>query len=321
MKRFGHTGAIFQIFCGTLLLATPVLAQDSNILHPIEEIEQKLQHESFDIFKMRDARFEGDLPKRVIVKWPDGKHMQLKWKRAPRRGWGVNNEPRYEIAAYRLQKLFLEPQEYVVPPTTGRTWPLSEYRKIEPGVSPTFSGTDCVFFCLQYWLEGVTSEGVYDKSRFRSDTTYAKHLANMNILSYLVKHKDANVGNFLVSSDPENPRVFVVDNSMAFASLESDKGVDWQDLRVDRLPKETVARLRQIQKEDLEKTLGVVAQFSIIEGQLVPAEKTENLAKKKGVRRSNGIIQFGLTNYEINGVYKRLRKLLKRVDESKVKTF
>jgi hypothetical protein len=58
----------------------------------------------------------------------------------------------------------------------------------------------------------------------------------MNILSYLIEHKDSNVGNFLISKDATNPRVFAVDNSYAFGSPESDRGHDWRFIRVKRLP-------------------------------------------------------------------------------------
>ena len=45
--------------------------------------------------------------------------LKAKWKRAPWMGEGINNSPRREIGAYAAQKLFLQPWEYVVPPTLG----------------------------------------------------------------------------------------------------------------------------------------------------------------------------------------------------------
>ena len=304
-----------------LFLVFPALAQDSNILHPIQELEQKLKREPFEIFRIRGSRFEGDLTKRAILRWSDGIPIQVKWKRAERGGWAVNNQPRYEIAAYELQKLFLEPEEYVVPPTAGRSLPLDQYQEIEPDVKPTFKNTTCVFFCLQYWLEEVTSKKIYDKKRFKSDTTYAKHLGNMNILSYIIRHNDSNEGNFLISKDSANPRVFAVDNGFAFGNLESDRGFKWRKIRVKSLPEKTIGRLRKIQKGDLEKTLGVVAQFQIQQGQLISVPASESLNAKKGVRVTNDIVQFGLTESEINGVFNRIKKLLKQVDSGKIKTF
>jgi len=304
-----------------LLFSIVGVAQDSNIKHSIEELEHKLQHESFEIFRKRDARFQGDLTKVLIVVWPDGKRMRVKMKRAPRGGSAFNNEPRYEIAAYRLQKLFLEPDEYVVPPTVGRSLPLKRYHLIEPQVSPTFSKTDCVFFLFQYWLENVTSENIYDKKRFDSDSTYAKHLANMNILAHLIDHKDSNKGNFLVSSDPDNPRAFAVDNGVSFRSLASDRGEVWRKMRVKRVPRRTIERLKMITEEQMQQFLGVVAQYEIQNGQLQPVEPSNNLNEGKGIRRSGDIIQMGLTKNEIRSAFKRVQSLVKRTQSGKMKMF
>ncbi|MFQ5824684.1 MAG: hypothetical protein ACE5JB_11555 [bacterium] len=320
MKNIKFRVRIFFLFFSLLFLSLQAIAQDSNILYPIEEIEQRLIYEPFDIIRFRDSRFEGDITKRVILKYHDTM-IQVKWKRSARGGRAPNNEPRYEIAAYKLQKLFLDPEDYVVPPTVGRCMPVGQYRKLEPGIDPTFKKTSDVVFVLQYWLENVTSKNIYDKKRFASDTSYARHLGNMNIFSYLIKHSDSNIGNFLISTDPTNPRVFAVDNGLAFGNLESTRGYEWRDIRLKRLPKETIDRLRGIQLEDLERTLGVVAQFEMKDGYLVPVEATQNLNKGKGVRQSNGIIQFGLTSKEIKEVYKRLNKILKRIDKGKIKTF
>ncbi|MFQ5707737.1 MAG: hypothetical protein ACE5HO_09830 [bacterium] len=321
MHKIKNTLRAILFWGGSLAVLLPVFAQDSNIRLPIEEIEQRMMYQPFEIFRFRDARFEGDITKRGILRWPDGTVMQVKWKRSAPGGWAVNNQPRYEIAAYELQKLFLDPQEYVVPPTCGNSLPLAQYREIEPDVKPTFKNTDSVFFVLQYWLEEVTQGKIYDKKRFKSDSTYARHLGNMNILSYLIKHNDSNVGNFLISTDPANPRVFAVDNGLAFGNLESNRGVEWRRIRVKRLPLKTVDRLRTVAEEDLTQTLGVVAQFEIKEGRLMPAQPTENLNPNKGVRVSKRFIQFGLTRSEIRGVSDRMRKLLKRVDSGKIKTF
>ncbi|MFQ5605662.1 MAG: hypothetical protein ACE5HS_20515, partial [bacterium] len=321
MKRIRGTLRAIVFWGSSLSILLPVFAQDSNILHPIEDIERRLLYEPFEVFTLRNLRLQGNVPKRAILRWSDGVAMQVKWKRAERGGWAVNNQPRYEIAAYELQKLFLDPGSYVVPPTIGRSLPLDEYRQFESIVEPTFRNTNCVFLCLQYWLEEVTAKKIYDKKRFNSDTTYARHLGNMNILSYLIKHNDSNVGNFLISKDPGNPRVFAVDNGFAFGRLESTKGYKWRNIRVKYLPEKTIDRLRRIQEGDLVNALGVVAQYEIKNGQLIPVVPTHALDDNKGVRISNEIIQFGLTKREIRGVFDRMKRLLKLVDSGKIKTF
>jgi hypothetical protein len=301
--------------------ALTAFGEDSNILYPIDEIEQMLKHQYFDIFRISGSRFKEDLTKRAILKFPVNKMVQVKWKRSAEDGWQTNNEPRYEIAAYEIQKLFLDPDEFIVPPTAARVLPISQYKRIEPGASPTFRGTQDVIYVLQYWLERVSTDDIYDKKRFESDLTYAKHLANMNILAYLIDHKDSNKGNFLISTDPDNPRVFAVDNGFAFESPKSKRGTYWRKIQVKKLPKKTVDRLRGISRQDLDEKLGVVAQFEMNNRTLNLVESTAKLDKHQGVHRSGNIIQFGLREREIDGVARRLNKLLEQVDSGKIKTF
>jgi len=295
--------------------------QDGNFTLPVPEIERRLRHEPLEIFRFRNSRFEGDITKRVILKWRDGSFMQVKWKRAPAGGWGTNNEPRYEIAAYKLQQLFLDPENYVVPPTVARTLPLDQYHAIDKAGEPTFKNSSSVLFVLQYWLENVTADDVFDKKRFNSDSTYARHLSNMNVLSHLIDHKDANIGNFLKSTDPKNPRVYAVDNSLAFASPESNRGFEWRKLRVNRLPKQTVERLQHIDLEMLRQSLDVVAQLEIRDGLLMVVEATAAIDPDQGVRQEENVVQFGLTAFEIKNVNERLQKLLKMVQSNKIKIF
>ncbi len=317
-----------SIFKTTLVIgmvaafALTAFGQDSNILHPIDQIEQMFKYEYFEIFRIRGSRYKNDLTKRAILKFPGTKMVQVKWKRAAESGWAINNEPRYEIAAYELQKLFLDPEEFVVPPTVARALPVSQYQGIERGVSPTFEDTHDVIYVLQYWLEKVGVDNIHDKKRFKADLTYARHLANMNILAYLINHKDSNKGNFLISTDLNNPRVFAVDNGFAFETPgESNRGNEWREIRVKKLPKKTVARLRGISREDLDQKLGVVAQFEMNNGFLNLVESTSKLEKGKGVHKTANIVQFGLTKSEIGGVAHRLKKLLEQLDSGKIKTF
>ncbi len=316
------TSSIIYILVCALCLSIPVYAQDQNILHSIADIEQRLMYEPFEIFKLRPSRFQGDITKRLIVIWSDDIRMQLKLKKAPRGGSKVNNQPRYEVAAYKIQKLILDPENYVVPPTVARCFDLQNYQQFfEPEASPTFKNSPSVFCVLQYWLENVTSNNIYDKKLFEANESYARNLGNLNIVSYLIRHNDSNKGNFLISTDMSNLRVFAVDNGLAFNSAESDRGVEWRRIKVKKLPLVTIDRLRKIQMEDLTKTLGVVAQFEIKGGLMAPVEATETINKKKGVRTTDSIVQFGLTEKEIKDVYKRLERLLKRIDSNKIETF
>lgn len=296
-------------------------AQDANVDFPVDSIEQWLGYQSLEVVASSGSRFEHDRTLRVTLRLPNALGFPVKWAKAPPFGEEFNNAPRYELAAYELQKLFLAEPDYVVPPTVIRAFPLEWCRRFDREAEPTFRGTHSVVVVLQYWLRDVTFDGWWDEDRFRQDVRYAWHLANMNILTHLIDHKDSNLGNFLVSQDSANPRAFTVDNGLSFESPTSDRGTEWGDIRVDRLPQATVERLRQVTQQDLEAALGVLVQFEIHDGMLVRVEPTENLDPGKGVRRKDDVIQFGLTEREIRNLYRRVEKLLEGVDEGKYELF
>ena len=174
---------------------------------------------------------------------------------------------------------------------------------------------------LQFWTVGVTSTNVFDEERAKRDTTYARHLGNANILTYLIKHGDANKGNVLVSEDSTNPRVFAVDNGVSFASQPSNRGIEWSRLRVKAVPRATIERLRQISADELTAALGVLAQFELRDGEYVPVPLGTNIGPDRGVRRKGTTLQLGLTAREISAVRERLDQLLRDVDKGKLATF
>lgn len=292
-----------------------------NYLHPIEKIEALLWYGNFDLFRIRPSRFEGDMTKRAILRFATSTYIQVKWKCAPPGGEAFNNQPRYEVAAYELQKLFLDEQDYIVPPTALRGLSYALYKNLDPDGVRTFRNPDVVFFTLQYWLENVTTERVFDKARFERDPSYAYALCVANIFSYIVRHSDANQGNFLISTLPEKPRIFAVDNGVAFESEKSDRGDRWSRMLVDRLPAGPINRLRKLTLADLTARLETVAQFEIHYGIPVLIPPIENLQPDRGVRRRENVIQFGLTRSEIEGVMKRIEELLKRIDEGKLAVY
>jgi hypothetical protein len=304
-----------------ILLVARAHAQDANFLVPIDVIERRLLVEPLVVLDERGSRAEGDRTSRVVLTYPDSSVMVVKWAKSAPGGATFNNEPRYEIAAYLLQKLFLDEADFVVPPTLPRAVPLSWLKQYDPQASSTFDKTSSVVMVMQYWLQQVTPDKFYDEKRLESDSIYARHFGDFNVLTYLVRHNDSNVGNFLISQNAENPRVFSVDNGVAFRSPISNRGYEWRDLKVKKLPRATVERLRKITHEDLERALGVVAHFEIRDGELVAAEASANLNAGRGVRRTDQAVQFGLTTAEIRDVENRIRDLIKRLDEGKIAVF
>jgi hypothetical protein len=72
---------------------------------------------------------------------------------------------------------------------------------------------------------------------------------------------------------------------------------------------------------ELEAALGVVAEVTILDGQLVPAALGANLAPRRGVRMVEDRVQVGLTSSEIRDIESRIRRLLRRVDRGSIETF
>jgi hypothetical protein len=298
-------------------MAAPAAGQDANIMFPVDSIERLLAYEPFEIVDMRGSRAEGDRTSRATLTFADGTLLLAKWAPAPPGGETFNNVPRFEVAAYEIQKLFLDPEDYVVPPTVIRAFPLAWVESVdEDNARPTTYGTESVLVVLQYWLFSVTPDDFWDEDRFAADTAYARHFGNFNILTYLVRHNDENVGNFLISQSPTNSRVFSVDNGVTFSSEESDRGHRWRNLRIDRLPAAAIDRLRSLTEEDVIRQLETVAQFRIREdGQLERMESTENLRENEGFRREDDLVQLGLTRREIRDVWRRIERLLSDVED------
>ncbi len=64
--------------------------------------------------------------------------------------------------------------------------------------------------------------------------------------------------------------------------------------------------------------LAVVAQFAIRDGMLIAVPPGPPLPEDEPVRVSEGIVQFGLTWKEIDGMEFRVGKLLERLDAGEV---
>jgi hypothetical protein len=315
-----------------VILGGPVAASgqvvptgNTNILYPIEYIEERLRAPELDIVELDRSRpVEADRARRVVLAGRDGEPpMQVHWKPVAPPGHGFNNEPRYELAAYQFQKLFLAEDEYVVPPAVLRAMPIDAYQEVQAFRHPTIRGTRSVLFLLSYWIQNLAVDTVdpFQPSMFELNPSYHRHFANANLLTHLIDHKDGNHGNLLVSRDGLNMRVFAVDNDVAFRSQTSDRGDRWRQLHVDQLPAATVERLRGITKDQLEAELAVLAEFQIVGEYLEPVEPGPNAGPRRGVRVGDGRVQFGLTQGEINDLDRRIRSLVRDVDRGRIRVF
>lgn len=323
IRRAGIAGVVTAL----LLLpgaagATRLAAQDANFARPIAEIERRLQDETFTIISWHGSRAVQDRTHRVAMSFADSMILLGKWATAPVNGAAFNNEPRYELGAYVVQKLFLEHDEYVVPPTVIRAFDIGFAQEWVPEMRPTFrDAPGSVVVALQYWMNQVSPDDFWDSRRAEDDSVYARHIGNMNILTYLIRHRDANVGNFLISVDSANPRVFSVDNGVSFESEASNRGTEWSRLRIERVPARTIERLRQVTREELDRVLGVLVEFELRDGVLIAVAPGENLNPGRGIRQNDERIQIGLTSREISGVENRIRNLLEQVDRGRYTVF
>ena len=251
------------------------------------------------------------------------RRLAAKWKPAPRRLDLVNNSPRKEVAAYEVQKLFLAPRDFVVPTARLRCLRPGDFsgrRRIRP---VTVRGTDCEIGVLSLWLDGVTLPApLLDRDRFKWDLRYAERLADFNLAMYLIEHSDGRRGNFLVAEQGLAPRIFSVDNGVAFGGFFYNWFVpNWKKLRVPALRRESIERLRAVRRGDVER-LGVVAQLEVdTRRHFAAVDPGPNLDPRLGVRFEGRTIQFGLAEGEIEALWERIEHLLEDVDRGRVAVF
>jgi hypothetical protein len=248
--------------------------------------------------------------------------LTVKWAPAPAKtadGWDAS--PRKETAAFAVQRWFLPPNDWVVPPTTMRCVPVDAYRRLVPDVSPTIEGTQCVLGLVAIWLGHVKPpEVILDVDRFEHDRTYAGHLADFNLFTYLVEHRDGRGGNILASDDRE--RIYAVDNGIAFGNLVWNYFVtNWDVLRVPGLRRDAVDRLRRVTPQDVDQLMVVAELRADAHGVLQPVRPTAPIDPSKGVRVRDGRVQLGLTAVEAHAVGERIQRLLARVDAGEIPLF
>jgi len=252
-----------------------------------------------------------------------------KWR--PQSSADIINEPRKELAAYAVQKLFLDDAELVIPPTVAHCFPLPEYRNFVPEASATFDGSDCVFGFASYWLESVKTAksaredgllaagvGAWDPNLFESDRLYRRSISHTNLLTYLINHGDAHNEQFVLEQTARGVRTYVVDNSIAFRSIKNPMLLfreDWSKVRVPLLPRRTVERLQALTDEDFAR-LAIVVELERRGADLVPVAPTPvtSASDGKALAWAGDHLRIGLTPGEIELVHSRVRDLLARPD-------
>jgi hypothetical protein len=301
---------------------------------PPGRAEELMLHREFERESARGAGAGTTGAKELTLRFPkDDVSFHVKWKEMDR-GWkpfwgyldGVNNSPRKEIAAWKIQELFLDPEDYVVPFTLAFCLPLEGY--LDASATPTREDSKCVLGVFAMWLNDLTlPEPLFDEERFGRDYAYAYYFSNLNLFTYLVKHHDGREGNFLISKHAARPQIFSIDNGVSFG--DSFNGLfynwfvsNWNSLHVPALRKESIDRLRKLREGDVIKQLGVVAQLELnADGIFVNVPPGENLNPADGVRIEGNTIQLGLSEDELEDVWERIEDLIEDVDEGDISVF
>jgi hypothetical protein len=254
--------------------------------------------------------------------------IRAKW-RAESTG-DLVNEPRKELAAYAVQKLFLDESEYVVPPTAAHCFAVAEYARFDGKAKPTLPGTSCILGYTSYWLEGVQTvnaargsgqlgkgQGIWDAELFQRDPEYRQSVEDSNLLTYSINHGDAHGEQFVLQRFPRGLRAYVVDNSIAFRSIKNPMLLlrqDWSEIQVPALSRKAVARLQKLTQADFAR-LGNISELELRDGTLVNVRPSAPLASDGTTMTWTGSrLRIGLTKGEIALVETQIKDLLSRPD-------
>jgi hypothetical protein len=255
-----------------------------------------------------------------------GDDYKIKAKKVPPDLDGVNNAPRKELAAYELQKLFLDPEDYVVPATSLRCIPMDLWRE-DHGADekPNIPGIDeCQLVLVALWLKDVRLPAVLlDRERFLTEPSYAYHMSNLNVFSYLTEHQDGREGNFLVSND-DRRQVFAIDNGVSFGQpwpFYNWFVPNWDVLRVPAVREDSIDRLRALRREDLDSLLVVAQLEPDADGILQLVSPGPPQVPETGATQDGTTVQFGLTEDEIDDVWERIEDLIEDVDDGELPVF
>lgn len=284
-----------------------------------QSVEEALAWSDFELQDLSDVRFDGDRNKHAWFVTPSGQRIEVKVQRINSMREEYNENPRYDIVSYEVQKLFLEPEDYVVPPAVLRSQPVDITRTWDAEAVEVAKGTGASVFLLQAWLpESNPLDKEVDFERIATDPGYARAWANFNVLTYMIRHNDSNKGNALIIEDDENPRIFAVDNNVAYLSDESNQGNVWRKLWTDRLPREMIDRLLALDKATITAALETVAEFQLVDGIYQPVAPGDVMSRRHGVRRKGDRMQLGLTAREIWEMERRLKKLQRDIMDKKI---
>lgn len=121
----------------------------------VERIEGWLANGTYEI---RDARSDGPSRFALTLSLPDGTSVPARFRRAPDGLESSDDHPRRQLAAYEVQKLFLDPARYLIAPTVFTCIPVETDAATLPDLAP-HDGVDCALGVLSLADEGARPTG------------------------------------------------------------------------------------------------------------------------------------------------------------------
>jgi len=317
-----HVVACLTLLAAGLYGLPWVAGAEDNFSIPPGKAEDLFATGAFEILEARRTASGVAGAQRWKVRFDDGTEVKVKWKAAPpytTDGW--NNSPRREVAAYEIQKWFLDEADYIVPTTEVRCVPLTKFENVPGRATPTMRGTDCVYGVLSLWLQGVEEpDAIWHPELFEEGGYYRFSIAANDVLTFLIGHQDGRPANFLWATDDHH--VFSIDNGISFGAFPYNFLVrNWNSIRVPALPRRVVERLDRVGPEDVE-ALAVLRELRADpQGILRPVAPGENLDPGRGTRIGPGAVQFGLSDREVRDVKERLGEIVRRVESGEIAVF
>jgi len=106
----------------------------ANLPMPFPQLIHRLSFDEFVILEVKDAGGGVMGAKRIQLQFDaEPRVIETKWKATTASGDSWNNSPHREIGTYAVQWLFLDADQYIVPPTVVRSIPLVAYHPISVG--------------------------------------------------------------------------------------------------------------------------------------------------------------------------------------------
>lgn len=290
---------------------------------PVERLEAWLEAPQLKITRSALSATGLTAPRKIRIETAEGLSFNAKFKPVPGDLDTFNNSPRREIAAYRLQHHFLEPDQFVVPPTVLRCLPIADNAAVIEDLE-AFDESDCALGVVAFWVEDISSDDVVDETDWVADPAYRDALGRLNTFTILIGHQDDIGENFYRTLDDDRPRLLSIDNGLSMGAMGANPiqlfSSSWSSAKVPSVPSDVVARLESLDAKALDDLMAV-AQVERVGRSWARVEPGPPMTPvTEGVRRTDDVIQLGLTADEVTDIHKRLAHLLGEVRKRDLET-